>query len=230
MMIWNKITDFIFPKLCFNCQKRILKGDLLCTECEDSLTFLTEICDHCGSYKDPKNCPTCQNSDFVFDKARSMYRFDHLIQTMIHEYKYNEITKFAHFFSLKAQQYFLEFQPFPKIDIIAPVPLHRVKKRARGFNQAELLTREIAKRMDFEHIPDLIKRKKFTKTQTKLSKKQRMENVASAFQVNSRYQVKGKSILIVDDVFTTGSTANSICRVVKEEKADSVFVFTIARA
>ena len=84
--------------------------------------------------------------------------------------------------------------------------------------------------MNWKHIPKLILRKQFTQTQTKLNRAERQKNVADAFKINKKFEIKGKNILIVDDVFTTGSTANSICRLLKKNKAGKIYVLTIAKA
>jgi ComF family protein len=140
------------------------------------------------------------------------------------------MTKIGAFLAQYSSKYIRTY-PFPeKIDYILPIPLHPVKKRMRGFNQAEILSKEIANSLGVKHTPDLIVRKKFTQTQTKLKREERQKNVSEAFQVNRRFSLQNKVILIVDDVFTTGSTTNSISAILKKNEAKYVFVLTIARA
>ena len=127
-------------------------------------------------------------------------------------------------------EYLHLFQLFENVDIIAPVPLHLVKKRARGFNQAEFLSKEISIHMNCLHIPNLVLRNRFTDTQTKLNRKQRQENVSDAFTLNPKFEIQNKNILLIDDVFTTGATANSICKLLKKNHANKIYVLTIARA
>ena len=228
MKYFSDFINIVFPKYCLNCHSRLRKTEIvLCTNCADSLKFIEQkVCPKCGSFLFEK---TSHNCDFAFDAARSVFQFDETLRNLIHHFKYEEMKKLGEFLGKYAAD-FLEKEHFAAADIIAPVPLHKVKKRARGFNQSEILTRHIAKIIDCEHIPELIQRKKFTQTQTKLSRQQREKNVKDAFNVNAKYEVTNRKILLVDDVFTTGSTVNSISKVLKEAGASKIFVLTIARA
>jgi len=225
----NSLVDLLFPLTCFNCNSRISDG-IICEKCENSLEFLTDICPVCGVYDQAENCQICTENEFQFDKARSVFHFNKLIQNLIHDLKYNEMSKVAKLLGKLTEEYLRKFEPFEVVDIITPVPLHKVKKRSRGFNQAQLLTEEISKRMNWLHFPTLIQRNRFTETQTKLGRKDRHKNVFGAFSLDSKHIVDHKNILIVDDVFTTGATVNSITSLLKQNGVDKVFVLTIARA
>ena len=228
------ISEFInlfFPKVCLSCNSRLQKKEhILCSICKKKIDFFTDCCLICGSEKDNNTCHTCETSEFYFDRARSVFRFNKTIQNLIHNLKYNEITSLAKFLGDYCVKYLTEYRPFEKIDIITPVPLHKVKKKSRGFNQAEIVAREIARQTEFKHIPNLIKRKKFTNTQTKLSKFERIENVSNAFKINHKYPLENKNILLIDDVFTTGSTVNAVSKLLKNNKVNKIYVLTIARA
>ena len=229
--VLQTLISLFFPKICLSCDERLLDCEqYLCSNCSKSLSFIEDFCHICGSPKTTGGCRVCQTNEFLFDKARSVFMFNNVVQNLIHEFKYNEMTRIAKFFGKLSQEYIEKLQPFDHIDYIVPVPLHKVKKRFRGFNQAEYIAREISKNMNWKHLPSLIKRKKFTETQTKLNKEQRRKNVSLAFKINPKYEIKGKNILLVDDVFTTGSTANSIAAALNEKQVNKVFVFTIARA
>lgn len=231
MNILQTFIGLFFPKICLSCDERLLDNDqFLCLNCFNSLDFLKVICPICGSPKTEEKCNVCQTNEFLFDKARSVFMFNTVVQNLIHEFKYNEMTMIAKFLGKLSREYIEKFKPFDHIDYVVPVPLHKVKKRSRGFNQSEYITRQIARNMNWKHLPNLIKRKRFTETQTKLNKEQRRKNVSFAFKINSKYNIKGKNILLVDDVFTTGATANSITVALKEKQVNKVYVFTIARA
>ena len=231
MNIFSSFIDLIFPKTCIGCNSRLNdKEQILCSECEQSLDFLTGICEICGTTKENNPCKTCESNKFYFDKACSVFQFNSTVQNLIHNMKYNEMTKISEYLGKYTKEYLNTFHPFSKIDIITPIPLHKVKKRSRGFNQSEFLTRVISEQMNWTHIPNLILRKKFTETQTKLSKKQREENVSNAFKLNPKFNIENKDILIIDDVFTTGATINSACKLLKNHNANKIYVLTIARA
>jgi len=230
----NFLRTFIglfLPKICLNCDKHLLESDyLICTDCFSSLKFLTEICPVCGTPTNETKCKVCNTNEFIFDKARSVFSYDDILQNLIHEFKYNEMISIVKLLGKFSYEYLTRFQPFDHINYIVPVPLHKVKKRSRGFNQSEYIAREISKCMNWKYLPGLIKRKKFTETQTKLNKQQRRRNVSMAFRINQKYDIEGKNILLVDDVFTTGSTVNSIASVLKKDLVNKVYVFTVARA
>lgn len=231
MNYFQTLIDLVFPKTCLHCERSLSKNEqFLCSDCEQYLEFLEKICPVCGAPNSGKKCRVCKTNDFQFDKARSVFLFNESVQKLIHEFKYNEMTRIAKFFARFAQDYLNRYQPFEHVDCIAPVPLHKVRKRERGFNQAEYLTREISKFMNWKHIPKLVKRKRFTETQTKLKKIQRKENVSEAFSINNKFKIKGKNILLIDDVFTTGATTNSIAEILKENQVNKVYVLTIGRA
>jgi ComF family protein len=223
------LLDLIFPPVCFSCRTRISEG-IICDSCRKQLVWLKNVCDYCGAALRGSECSVCSREEFAFDKARSVFPFNQVIQSFIHNLKYEEMKKVADFLGNLAVEYCIDTQPFPKVDIIAPVPLHKVKKRQRGYNQSELLTYKIATALGITHIPDLIIRTRFTQTQTQLGRKQRQNNVKGAFKLNSRYNVRNMNVLILDDVFTTGSTLNSVSQVLKEEMVSKVFALTLARA
>jgi len=127
---------------------------------------------------------------------------------------------------------YLDHNPslFLHLDLVVPVPLHRRKFKERGFNQTEFLAKIIAKHFNLKLVKDNLKRIKSTQTQAKLSKKERAENIKKAFLVKDPDKFQGKSILLVDDVYTTGTTVKEIAKILKRAKAKDVYVFTLARA
>lgn len=225
----SSFIDLIFPKICFNCRQRIDSG-IICKNCLQELVWLENVCSFCGSPLTDGKCLVCSKEDFYFHKARSVYSFNRVVKNFIHDLKYEDMICVADFLAEKMVDYLLQFKPFKTIDILAPVPLHKVRNRQRGFNQSEMLTKNMAKHLEVEHIPNLIIRNRFTRTQTQLGKTDRKKNVNGAFDLNKKYNVAGKNVLIIDDVFTTGSTLNSISQVLRSNQVEKVFAFTLARA
>ncbi len=231
MSLVSDFLDLLFPRFCYSCQVKLpYSKDVLCDVCLEKLDFLEKICPLCGEIIDNKECTKCDSNHFHFDLARSIYHFDPLIQKIIHEFKYNEMTSIAKLIADLSAKYLSKYTPFPEIDFMVPIPLHRVKKRMRGFNQAELITKYLAVLTNNSHAPKLITRNRFTTTQTLLNRKERKQNVAGAFRINKRYDIQNKTILIVDDVFTTGATVNTISKLLKQNGASKVYVLTFARA
>jgi ComF family protein len=231
MNIFRNLLNLLYPGICLSCDSRLEDPrEYLCPECEKNLEFVTEFCGKCGSYTVLGSCSHCSENVFTFTAARSVFKYSKEIKALIHYLKYNEYSRIARYFSVKMAEYLKTSDFLDHIDYICPVPLHRVKKRERGYNQAELITKNLSSILKIRHIPNLIKRKRYTETQTLLSKTERADNVRNAFWINSKYNVKDKSILLIDDVFTTGATVNSISNLLKHKRVGKIYVLTIARA
>ncbi len=116
----------------------------------------------------------------------------------------------------------------PELDLVIPIPLHRRKLKERGFNQAEIIAKFIALYLNLPLVKDNLMRVRFTASQTHLKREERLINVKGAFKVKRRGMLKGKRVLLVDDVYTTGITLNEAAKEIKRAKAE-VYVFTLAR-
>jgi ComF family protein len=156
----------------------------------------------------------------VFDFARSALLFTRTLREIVHHLKYSDRVSLANPLGDILKEC-LEREPFSG-DLIVPVPLHRARQRQRGYNQAELLAARLGRPMDTR----LLRRRKNTSSQTGLSRNERKRNLASAFE--ARRDVKG-TVIVVDDVYTTGSTMNEIARTLKRAGAERVEVLTVAR-
>lgn len=159
-----------------------------------------------------------------------MYEFikDGKFHTAIHHLKYQDKPKVGLLFGLELGKNLLKIDWFNEIDLIIPVPLHKMKKISRGYNQSLLIAQGIQtisnKQLEYKSV----KRVRFTKTQTKLTIEQRRENVLNAFKVTNRTNIIGKSILIVDDVCTTGSTSSELAKTLIRNGAKQVSLATLA--
>ncbi len=227
-----------FPKICFYCNKPIdyFANSPLCNNCVNKIKIIDGlVCDKCGLplYSGGKFCYNCRKQErkFYFDFVRGVVEYREPIKTLIHEFKYNQKTFLVPFLSnILAKGYEKEFKNI-KIDIVCCVPMHRIKKFLRGFNQAELLAKVLAKKFYLNFIPDLLIRKKYTVSQFKLSQQKRIENVKDAFEINHKFEniIKGKNVLIIDDVCTTAETINQCAKMLKKHKAKNVYGFVLAR-
>jgi len=231
MTFAKSFLNLVFTETCHNCEIKLNAGEsYLCSDCEKKLQPIINFCAKCGAEITEQYCNYCKENRYDFTKARSLYRFSKEIQSLIHSLKYNEFTGVAEYFALRMSEYLHEYRPFSDIGLVCPIPLHRIKKRERSYNQAELLSRNLAKKLGIKHAPNLLQRVRYTETQTLLSKEKRCENVRDAFKINRKYDVKGKNVLIIDDVFTTGATVNSVSNSLKHSQIGKIYVLTIARA
>ncbi len=244
----KSLINLFFPNICFCCSVKIEDGDsLLCPECNKIIAVGGELlCNKCGMVSEwyycnmegakpvkhfiRNGCERCLQESFIFDKCRSVMPFNASSRALIHNLKYFEKTRIARYLANLAVDYLEKEKPFHSVDFVVPVPLHLGKLRERGFNQSDYLAKIIAKQMEWKYTPKLVKRVVFTKSQTFLTPSERKKNVGNAFAVDEKTDIYDKSVLVVDDVFTTGATVNAIASVLKKRKVKNVFVLTIARA
>jgi len=164
-----------------------------------------------------------------FDAAISAYRSRGEVREVIHDFKYGRLVHLRHLVG----RWLAEALEDPRlagrrIDCVVPVPLHPARKRERGFNQAELLGRELQKASGLE-MRELLQRTRYTTTQTQFDREERMENLKGAFRLRRGCDVQGLRMLLVDDVLTTGSTLSECASVLKRAGAFSVHAATAAR-
>lgn len=229
----------LFPKICFYCKKPLdyFSSKILCEDCIKQIKLIDcLVCKKCGVILESggEHCFNCRNNKrkIYFDVIRGATEYKEPIKTLIHEFKYQNKYFLKNFFnSILCSWWEKNSNIFPSIDIICCVPMNSIKQFFRGYNQAQLLAYEFAKRYNFNFQPNLIKRKKITTSQFKLSREKRLENVKDAFKVNSRFikYLKNKNILIIDDVCTTAETINQCANVLKKSGAKNVFALVLAR-
>ncbi len=157
--------------------------------------------------------------------AYSLFWFDDLLQDVIHQVKYNGYKRFANYLINSFADEIQKLLIGCNICAMLPVPLHKVKKRERGYNQAEVIAKSIGRIIHLPVENNLLKRTRWTQTQTKLDIEDRKKNTYNAFAVVKN--ITYKRILLVDDVLTTGATANACATVMKNAGTDWVGVFTL---
>jgi len=235
--ILNDVGDIIFPPQCPACTALLnfpqIRG--FCPSCREQIRFINGgICPICGipfraSPAENHICGNCLENMPFYTKARAVADFETIITDAIHNFKYKRNIYLGRVLgSFMADFSFPDFA-VPEYSLFIPVPLHVKRLRERGFNQSLLLAEELAKKHKLPVNFSLLKRHKFTLTQTGLNKKEREKNISGAFAVTDAKNLSGKSIILVDDVYTTGATINECARVLLEAGAQKVAVLTLAR-
>ncbi len=216
------LLDLLFPKTCVGCGKL---GEYLCERCVGQIEYLeVQLCSRC--YKNAiggKTHPKCETK-FGLDGVVSFCNYKGTIREVIKNLKYRFTTALLGEVSKK-----IVFDPdlLPNKSWVAlPVPLHKSRENFRGFNQAELLGKIMAQKLNLSFDSSVLKRKSETKSQVGLSQKQRKDNIALAFEV--RGEVRGKGFYIFDDVWTSGATLNSVAKELKRAGAEYVWGLTLA--
>jgi len=227
----QNLLNLFFPNRCLACQKHLHTADFICDECKGKLEFFDQtICVVCQENTATDGiCSKC-GSSMPFDGLVSVFKFNPTIQNLIHNFKYNEFKKIGSFLGDFLVSVLSEKPFISNIDYIIPVPLHPVRKRDRGFNQAGIIANEIARSLNIPLEEKLVVRRKYTKSQTKLSREERNKNVSKAFAVKNAKVLTNKNVLLIDDVYTTGATLKSVAETLKANKVDKVYACTIIRA
>jgi competence protein ComFC len=220
----SALADLFFPQRCVGCERRA--SDLLCLGCFEALPRVGRpVCARCGAPTafETKACETCKGVDFGFESARAPLRYEGVGEEIVHSLKYRGYTRVVG--RLAAPLMAAVLDRGERFDAVVPVPLHSSRLRRRGFNQAELLARGVAKKLNAP-VSDTLQVVRRTRDQVDLSASERRENVAGAFSARSR--VRGR-ILLVDDVFTTGATMNSCAEALMRAGAEQVFALSLCR-
>jgi ComF family protein len=231
--IGRLISQVIFAQNCIVCKCEVMSDNQLCYKCWQQVDFIsTQRCDSCGKPAEHEfslyvECE-CRKYHNNYTKLRSALVFNDTVAGIVHDLKYNDVT--CNIKTLARWMQNAGEDIIGKSDIICPVPLHISRLRQRKYNQALLLAANI-KAPHLRLIPDLLIKTKETCTQTALNRKKRMINISGSFAINSRYknEVASKKILLVDDVLTTGATANECAKILKLSKASEVHVLTLAQ-
>jgi competence protein ComFC len=225
-LIWAGL-DLLFPPTCGGCGK---PGRRWCGNCQNRVKTIAEpFCELCGIplYNKIKICPDCQQERPCYRILRSWSAFDDPVKTALHRLKYRRDIGLGD--ALAAQLIgFVTNLNWP-IDIIVPVPLGKKRLDERGYNQVGLISRPLSLAMNVVYAPQALSRDHETRSQVGLTKVERHINVRGAFNADAK-RVKGRVILLIDDVATTGSTLSSCAEALYAAGAQDVFALTVARA
>ncbi len=232
--IGRAVADFLLPPQCLKCGEVTAHGGGLCAGCWRKLTFITEpCCDRRGIPFAYDPGPGILSAAAIadppkWDRARAAVRFDEHSKPLVHDLKYHDRHQVAPLISrlmATAGRALIE-----DAEIVVPVPLYRWRLWRRRFNQSALLAQRIAGLGGIVYRPDLLERVRATPAQVGLDHRQRKANVKGAFAVapERRAELSGKTVLLVDDVITTGSTADACARALKKAGARCVNVLCFA--
>jgi ComF family protein len=234
---FSAALDFIFPPICHVCRRFIPAAEELhiCPDCRGLMpAIVAPLCIMCGipftGAGIDHACGSCIASPPRFDMARAALAYEGASRDLIHAFKYRNKTHLRRPLALLTIERLSEFMRSRRPDLILPVPLHRKKLASRGFNQAVLLGEILSQLLKIPLDRNNLRRIRWTEPQVNLAAGDRRTNVKGAFSIHEASLVSGRRILLVDDVLTTGSTAEECGRVLKTAGASDVTVVTVARA
>jgi ComF family protein len=230
------LLDLVLPPRCLGCGVMVEAQGRLCAECWRRLGFLAPpLCRLCGyplphALPEAPLCPQCASEPPVYDRARAALRYDDGSRGLILAFKHADRTDTAPAFGAWLARAGAEL--LADADLLAPVPLHRLRLLRRGYNQAAVLARFLARETGLPMLPQLLLRCRATRSQQGLSGQARLDNVTGgAFRVAHRHRARlaEARVVLIDDVMTTGATIGSCARVLKRAGAARVDVLTLAR-
>ncbi len=232
----NAALDLLFPRRCPLCGKI---ADGICGECAKKLPVVRgPVCFQCGrplADGDEEYCPDCRAHCMYFTQGRGLYLYNEDLRRSLHGIKYGNrreyLDVFAREMAVRLGGTIRRWDP----QIVIPVPMHPAARRRRGYNQAELLARRLGEELGLAVCTDAVQKIRRTADQKTLDHRARRQNLKDAFAVDPRYMTRGETrrslrwrrVLLVDDVFTTGSTMRELAKTLRRAGAEEVFFVTL---
>lgn len=215
ILLYESIINILYPPKCVICGKQG-KEDYLCEKCENIL--VQEQC--CKiEYKKNKN----------YKLHAYVFKYENIIRKLIIDFKFNDKAYLCEIFV----KFFIKNEKicrfFKTYDIITPVPIHKKRKNERGYNQSALIARKIAGKFEGLKYVELLEKKINNKVQSSLTKIERIQNVKNVYYAKNIEKINGKSIILIDDIYTTGSTTEECVKILKQNGAKNIIVITIAK-
>lgn len=198
-----------------------------CLICDRSTNVHLNICDDCYSLLIPKKEGVVNNFESV-DRAYACFYYSPIVSETLRRYKFGNQRYFSYLFSELLMEKIMNLKLYKEFEAVIPVPLHRDTMLKRGFNQIELLTENVSGLLNINHYTDVLRKNRFTQEQAKLDSSMRKKNLQGAFVVENSNKIKNKSILLVDDMITTGATVEECAKALKESGAKKVIALSIA--
>jgi len=227
------LLDLLFPPptTCAGCGAALARGEtLLCHRCRREIALVSEpCCARCGRPLTHSGlCARCRQGERAFARAWGAALYRGPLRACLHRFKYGRETRLAPFLGALVLARLEAARGVPDAPLVVPVPLDATRLRERGFNQAELLARQVARAKGWPLAPGLLRRTRATRPQSDLTAAEREANVAGAFAATAG--AYGNEILLVDDIYTTGATVEAASRALRAAGARAVYVATVAVA
>lgn len=226
--LFYSLTDFIFPKTSIISEKRLDENNSNQYIGDDEIYLIPKVTE--SDLSDLKN-------KLIADFTISLFAFREGddFSKIIYQLKYGGMKRLGVYLGClfgKELKKYLKERKISNFDFIIPVPLFKTKLRERGYNQSDFICKGINEILNTKFYPDMARRIRHTSTQTKLNRKERMENMKDAFEINKKHkhEIRSKRIILVDDVVTTGSTMNEVIKVLKENQCGDVLACCLAMA
>ena len=225
------LADLVYPPRCPVCNDIVTAGGGgICENCRQKISYVTEpYCMKCGKpieNEENEFCRDCLDKKHSFNEGRSVLVYDEYMSRSIYRFKYNSKKEYARIYGqLISDRLGSKIRSW-NADALLPVPIHKSRMKKRGYNQATLIAREVSKRLNIPVRDNILIRKTQTKAQKSLGAAERENNLKKAFIVRKN-SVKLNTVIVIDDIYTTGSTIDAVSAVLKESGVSNVYFVTL---
>ena len=229
MKLLEWCLGILYPQTCHFCGK--ICELPICSECLGKVNYVKEPrCMKCGKpirYREQEYCFDCQRKSFTYQQGRSLWVHTGAVPGSIYQFKYHNRRVYGKFYASELYRLYGNKIKEWNIDVIVPVPLHPRRKRVRGYNQAEIIAKHLSKMTGIPMEKNWIYRVRYTEAQKKLNNKERKKNLQEAFEIR-KINEKYERVLLIDDIYTTGSTIETIAKQLLEKCNKKAWFLTIS--
>ncbi len=230
MNIIEEIVSLVFPRRCPVCDEVLMAGKYICEDCRKKLCFIKEpVCKKCGKTLEREQqeyCSDCVRKKHFFVQGKAVFAYQKEMKKSMYRFKYSNKREYADFYAAEAAKLYSGWVKHREIEVIVPIPMYFWKKRRRGYNQAEVFARRLGKQLHIPVTGKIVKRIRNTRPQKELNDVERKENLKKAFKIAPDI-VKYRKILLVDDIYTIGSTMDAVAEVLLEAGVKEVYFICV---
>lgn len=224
------ILSILYPDRCPVCHQVIEGKGRVCSKCRKKLPYIKEPkCKKCGKElerTEDEYCRDCQRFSHAYDRGGAVFSYDDVMKKSISMFKYHNRREYAAFYAEEMKERCGRLIGLCAPQVILPIPIHREKRRQRGFNQAELVAKELGKLLKIPVDPGYLLRTQKTVPQKELTRRERKENLKEAFQLRENAVVYDR-VLLIDDIYTTGATIDAVSEILRKNQTKIIFFLTI---
>ncbi len=230
MRVKEKILDLLFPKRCVVCDEIVDRpGEAVCSKCQNKMRYIKEpCCMKCGKQlkrEEQEYCGDCRKIKHAYIQGTALYDYGSMSDSVF-RFKYAGRMEYASFYGKELYEKKMQWLMAKHPDALVPVPIHPSRKRTRGYNQAELIARRLSELSGIPMRAGLIRRTKKTLPLKNLSHSERQNNLKRAFKIDIN-DVKLNTIVIIDDIYTTGATIDSMAQAFKEKGVNKIYFMAL---
>lgn len=224
-------VNLLYPPRCPICDEVLAPGRQICLACRKKVVRMKEpVCKRCGKQLDDMRreyCLDCSRKTQRYQQGKAVFVYQGAIRQSMYRFKYANRREYARFYAREAAELYRKWITGHNIEVIVPVPIYEKKQRRRGYNQAEVFARALGRELDIPVDAGLVRRVRNTTPQKELNDKERKANLKNAFQLSCNI-VKYKQILLVDDIYTTGSTMDAVAEVLQSGENTRIYYICIS--